>query len=228
VGYREDALAKWRDWDERIWTDIKALLWRREIWTGLVEQLDRRGMPDSGYFKVAWVRMYVESLSAAIRRHAVVDPDSVSLARLIADLERQSAVFTRDLYMTEVWDMSRVEDDEQWVRDAWRTNGTEGFDLWAGPGGVHVDPERMSTDLAALHDTTDKVVHFVNRTIAHLDRRGFDTGLTFGELHAGLDAVKELHGKYHTLLTGRLIAVDPVIQGDWKAPFRVALFGPTD
>ncbi len=172
VGYRETTLEKWRDWADRIKDDVLQLFWRREIWRGLVDQLDKRQITDSGYFKVAWVRMYVESLAAAIRRHADVDDDAVSLARLMDDLANQAAVFTRDLYMSEVWDMSFVEGTEDWQREAWRQHGHEAFDDWAGRGGTHIDAAKVRTDLEGFRETTDGVVHFVNRTVAHLDRRG--------------------------------------------------------
>jgi hypothetical protein len=228
VAYREETLKKWRDWAARIKDDVLQLFWRREIWQGLVEQLDKRKIEDSGYFKVAWVRMYVESLAAAVRRHADIDDDSVSLARLMDDLGNQAPVFTRDLFMSEVWDMDRVEHDEELQREVWRRHGHESFDRWAGPGGTHIDAAKMWADLEKFRKTTEGVVHYVNRSVAHLDRRGVERTLTFGELDAALESLKELFGEYYALVTATGLVLDPVMQGDWKAPFRVALFSPTE
>jgi hypothetical protein len=101
----------------------------------------------------------------------------------------------------------------------------DAFDRFAGDVGNHVDPALVERDLEALRSTTSGVVHFATRTVAHLDKRGVDQEITFGELNRALDTLSDLVRRYHLLVTGSsLLRVEPTMQGDWKAPFRIPLF----
>jgi hypothetical protein len=94
--------------------------------------------------------------------------------------------------------------------------------------GVHIDAEIVKTDRGELSDQARRVVGFANRTVAHLDRRGWDKGLTFGELSETITALGELHARYYLFLTGKAKVLTPTIQGDWRSPFRRVLTGLVD
>ena len=84
-------------------------------------------------------------------------------------------------------------------------------------------------DLAILRDQALKVIGFASRTIVHLDQRGWEEGLTFGDLTQAIDIIGELHARYYLLMTGKAKAMlTPAIAGDWRAPFRQALTGLVD
>ena len=62
-------------------------------------------------------------------------------------------------------------------------------------------------DLAILRDQALKVIGFASRTIVHLDQRGWEEGLTFGDLTQAIDIIGELHARYYLLMTGKAKAM---------------------
>jgi len=44
---------------------------------------------------------------------------------------------------------------------------------------------------------------------------------TFADLHAAIDAMGAIFKKYAAILTGRIYALEPFIERDWEAIFRV-------
>jgi hypothetical protein len=70
----------------------------------------------------------------------------------------------------------------------------------------------------------EPVRQFVNRVVAHTDRRGVPVLPTFAELDAFIDEFGRLAKLYHLLLTGggSLSTMTPELQEDWRGPFRQA------
>lgn len=64
---------------------------------------------------------------------------------------------------------------------------------------------------------------FVDQHVAH-DQAEPTAGVpTFAQLHAAIDSVGEIFKRYAVALTASMyIAVEPVMQTDWKAIFRTA------
>lgn len=82
-------------------------------------------------------------------------------------------------------------------------------------------------DLKKLKATVAPVTKFVNGTVAHIDSREMKDTTTLSKLSAAIDLLGEFFKRYQCLLTGsHQWALEPVIQGDWQAPFRQPLFAP--
>ena len=104
--------------------------------------------------------------------------------------------------------------------------GRERFDEEWGDGSGALDPARVQADIDALTDASSKVSALADRTIAHIDKRGFADEVTFGDLDRAIDEIGRVFQRYRELVVGSpLMTLEPTIQGDWKAPFRSALFG---
>jgi hypothetical protein len=66
------------------------------------------------------------------------------------------------------------------------------------------------------------VKRYVDRLVAHWDRRGLKELPTFDELNAALDVISEVFVEWAQWLTASHRAVMvPVFQYDWEAPLRV-------
>ncbi len=90
-------------------------------------------------------------------------------------------------------------------------------------GGDHFDRDIADRDFAALRSDAKRVSVYVNEHLAHDMASPTVAELpTFADLHAAIDSVGDLFRKYALMLTGGWWAtLEPVIQDDWKAIFRV-------
>jgi hypothetical protein len=102
--------------------------------------------------------------------------------------------------------------------------GQATFDAhFAGEVGDHLDPGIVGADLNELRETSKTVEKYVDRYIAHTDRKGLKTPPTFGDIDKAIDAIGDLFRKYALLLTGESWAtLEPIAQHDWLAIFRQA------
>ena len=73
-------------------------------------------------------------------------------------------------------------------------------------------------------DSASVVADFASRTVAHIDARGANPP-TFVELDDAISAIGDVYKSVALLVDcASPFDVVPYIQGDWKLPFRVALF----
>ena len=71
---------------------------------------------------------------------------------------------------------------------------------------------------------TTPVEGLVDRTIAHLDQRGFDHAVMYGELDACIDALDEMVYRYLKLTTGcGPSGLEATILPNWTKIFTVPL-----
>ncbi len=89
-------LAEWEGvWLESLKQQIYDLHHRRQLHDEVMEMLDAQDHPDTDVFRDAFHRMYIEAQVMAIRRQADDDPRTLSLRRLIGQLETHRRDFTR-------------------------------------------------------------------------------------------------------------------------------------
>lgn len=89
------------------------------------------------------------------------------------------------------------------------------------PGSDTMDAKR-----AALLKSVQAVLDRADRAVAHLDTVNVRSEMTFADLHSAIDTVHDAFNDLAILLTARdWVYVSP-FGGDWRAPFRRALFPP--
>lgn len=87
--------------------------------------------------------------------------------------------------------------------------------------GISIDEDSVNRDLASLKTETATITRWADETVAHMGRTQ-SVNPTFGELDKAIDLLGTILKKYYQLITGGYLAsVEPVIQGDWRGPFRV-------
>lgn len=208
-------IEKWKRWIDRIEPDVIWLHHHRRVWREMVDTL--AGLEDAEFFRMHYTRLYIDGAAMAVRRLAYRggDDKSRSLAQLVAELIATPEVLTGDRH---------AEMYESTVLGA--EMGRERFDEEWGDGSGALDPARLQADIDALTDASSKVSALADRTIAHIDKRGFADEVTFGDLDRAIDEIGRVFQRYRELVVGSpLMTLEPTIQGDWKAPFRSALFG---
>ena len=210
--------ASWQGDIEALRDDIYDLHHHATIWRELASLVDATGATDRGFFLDAYTRMYVAHSGSAIRRITESkDTRVVSLGRLITAIAANPHVITNERYLTS-WGI-----DDKPCPDVVRANAEAAWEAHAG-GGTVFDVAIATEDLEELERTTKAVVTMVDKTIAHRDKVPPDTIPTFGDLAGAIESITLRYERYQLLLLGRAqITMNPVMQGDWLAPFRKPL-----
>lgn len=212
----ENVYAKWLDWLDRLKSDVLELHHHREIWRVMNDALGAR--PGSETFHDHYARCYVAAAASAVRRLADPrwDDDSITVARLLNDVGAQRHVMTRARYV-QLFDGSILEEI--------RKGALAEFDrLWGDAHGL-VRPSILTDHGSALNEASKHIASWVDRTIAHLDKRGPASNPTFSELDDAILTLGQVLKSCLLLLRAESwMSLTPTPQDDWQAPFRRPLF----
>lgn len=210
----DSRIAKWQRWlDDRIRPDLVTVHAYRDTFTELVRiAAENEQLPDS-YFWDFLRGTYAASQAVAVRRQADVDPRTITLGRLLAEIASDAARLTRKFWVG-MW--------EPGPPPIGLTVAEKAFtEQWAGNVGAHLDPAIPKADLADLRSKTDAVTRYVDQHVAHSDAKPRSPIPTFADLDAAVDLLGHLFQKYGNLLTASIYpTLVPVHQDDWLAVFR--------
>lgn len=212
MGAREDGLyEKWLRWLERIADELVHLATDRDMYRDVGEITKAADLPPS-YFFDATNRWFAQTQAMAVRRQTEVAEDSASLATLLDQIARHPEVLTRARY-TGLYDNA----------EHWQARANASFDGLAGVGADTILPERITADLDRLREAAKPVKAYVDRLVAHHDRRELTELPSFAELNDAIDVVLEVFKEWNQWLTAAVwVEMVGAFQYDWKAPFRVA------
>ena len=209
---------KWVEWlgdgPERgtIEGDLFGLRAARRVWEGF--QTIVYVAPDEakkyGTFHTFFDQSLIRSQGLGVRRQVEVRGDAVSLGRLLDRIAKNPQVVTRERYLARLYPNTA-------------DLGNEFFDELVGSGAEVLDAAMPTAHLDALETETEDVREWVNKELAHYDRRTgqFSERLTFGDVHRGIDLLFETMNYYQQLLLGRTVA-GTIDMPAWEAVFRVA------
>jgi len=208
---------RWADWLGRgptkgtIYYDVVFnMRAARQIWEGfqaIVGVAPDRAKEFSTFH--SWFNdSYARSQGLAIRRQVDVRPDVVSLGRLLTQIAKAPNVLTRERYLE--------------LHPHGKRLGDEFFDELTSPGAKAIDPEMPRRDLERLHAETAKIREWVNKEVAHWDQKTgtFSEGLTYADVHHGIDLIFDVMMPYRQLILGDTIDVG-VTMPPWYAVFTV-------
>jgi hypothetical protein len=208
---RDSKIEKWRQWlDEKIRPEVIGMYHHRRVYRTMGKIVERHGsLPPSNIFD--FLRdTYVTTQSVAVRRQAETGSRVISLGTLLGEIVADPARLTRDWYLA-----TFDADDQHYAAEVWQ-NG-----WFAGPSWQHVNPGPVRDDLSQLAAVSDQVREYVNRHLAHHDRRPLSQLPTFADLNSAIDTIGDLARKYAALLTNTdWITLVPVIQYNWLAVFQ--------
>jgi hypothetical protein len=209
--------AQWKKWGgdlERIIQETYRTHHYRQLYRGLAEITQAANLPASAIFDAFGV-WYVTTQTSSVRRQLDRTKGTVSLWRLLDDIARNPHVASRERHVA-VW----VANTPQPVADEAHAN----FDRFAGGRDRdRIDAALVRADLHQLKAVGEVVERYANEAVAHTSIEETRTMLTYAELNAAIDQIGGLVKKYASLLKATiLLQLEPVIQHDWKSPFRQA------
>jgi len=207
---------KWVEWlgdvtkPGTIAKDVVDMRAARRVWEGFNTIVGVAPEPARKYstFHTFFTGAYIRSQGLAVRRQVEVADDVVSLGRLLDRIAKAPHVLTRERYL------ARLHPKTTGL-------GNKFFDDLVGPGAEAIDAAVPIQQLADLRSKTAKVKKWVDKEIAHFDPKTgqFSQGLTFGDVHAGLDAIFETMNHYNRLLLGSTTS-GSVTMDPWESVFR--------
>lgn len=164
----------------------------RETWKTLVHIAEaNKSLPPSYLFEFI-SDIYGDSQASAVRRMADRDRDASSLANVIAEVAQSPELITREA----AWGLA-TEPTTRAIIDAQ-------FTELAGDG-PHLAHQIPQQDLLRLEKASQAVKSYVDRHVAHTDKRPFDPASLpkLGDVHEATHVVSELFSKYAALVCQR-------------------------
>jgi len=157
--------------------------------------------------------VFAHSAAVGVRRQADLDDRSVSLHRLLVELQNYPHLITRE-YHRNLFKNSPAR-IQQLVDTA--------YDNYVGPGHTKLDPARIQKDIDLLSAASKRIHHYTNRIVAHYHQRGLgQPAPTFHDLSNCLLEMEELVLKYSELMKGEAkTTLLPTFVYDWKSIFRI-------
>jgi hypothetical protein len=204
----DELFKKWDDWLERILADIRELLVSQDIFwevQKIIKANPRIHTPNT--FNRWMARIYGNDAAAGIRRQQDIDDNSITLRRLLMEIQNKPQVLSRDRYVA-------------LYKEDMKKLGHLHFDKIIGRGKDYIDTEMVTEDLAQLEGKTKNIKKFVDKRIAHLDKHPHRELPTFKEVNDCLDLFKDLLQKYLLIFRAATYEILPVRDYDWKQIFR--------
>lgn len=218
-------LEKWKCWlgdanlDGSIAHELANLAVIREIYSGLKQMVGNNNnlQKHSAFYSVTQIT-YSHSALMYIRRQVRRDANSKSLILLADDILKNSDQITKECY-SNLWVINKVDEEhEQWKRLGER----EFVKHFGGAIGDCLDPHIIEQDIQQLVKISDDSSGFIDRRLAHLDRRGPTNIPMYSEIESWCDDLNEILRKYMLLIRATDYKVEPILEHDWKSIFRTA------
>lgn len=207
-------------WLETIFQDVQDLLLDDYIFWELqkVVETNANFKEASGLFTQWMASSFVQATAVGVRRQVKVDADSISMARFLDEVDKYPSLVSRSHYM------SLYAGKEAWLLEI----GEHDFDTVAGVGATNLPVALVQQHFAELKAAVGGLEHYVDRRVAHYDKRGLARPTpTFADLTASLRTLEGLIILYWRLLKGQsMTTMLPTIQFDWQDIFRFAWVKP--
>lgn len=204
-------VAKWRRWLCRIEKELIVLAQSRAIYSEVVEMVGSNPAINRGNRFYDWISgNFVEAFLMGVRRQLDRDKNSVSLMKLLQDIRQQSCLLNQEfhstLYQPEMTHLAQAT-----------------FEKAIGTPATHLPMAMVVEDIDALEEISALHKTYIDRHVAHSDRRQTGVAMaTYGDLYGAGETMEKLFSKYYLLLCGAdYRSLLPVVEYDWKAIFRV-------
>jgi hypothetical protein len=217
--FDENMWERWRHWVQKIKEDLEDTVNDHAVFRSfqrLCAENEAWIDEHEGHLFCSLVfRCYGARALLGVRRHLKSDSDSISFVRLAEQVQRCGPQITFAFYL------SRFPLDPSYV--SWQAPA---FRLLSEDGET-VSPAIISRDLDEFKALNRNIEQFTDRTLAHLDKRGSQTGVQLEELGISIAKFNELLCRYICFLTGDgYISLEATILSSWRRIFEVPLRRP--
>jgi hypothetical protein len=214
---------KWQLWAERIREDFGQVVEDRDVFEGFREVVQANGdwidANEGGLFIDFIKRSYVGNAFMGVRRQLKVDKDSISLMRLLEEMAAQAHQVTLDFYLSIFpFKPEQEQDGLTWQEVTFRTFTDDRVTLSSRMISEHIQQARA---LAA------EIERAADRTVAHTQKGGHKSNVTFDDLRSSIHHFDELTCRYLGLVTGKgWSSCGASIVFNWRKIFRHPFIKP--
>jgi AbiU2 len=219
----DELLERWRDQLAKIEQELYRGHLHQEVWTEVRDEIQRRRPDADATFLVSYSEGYVASQLVRVRRLTDTDRQSHSLASLIQRIAVNPRTITRARWINRY--VAAFDDSEE-RRHLEGVAANIWHERWADPDNHdQISPTVLQGDLDQLATELEHITTWATKTIAHLDPRRPERVPKYHEIRDALTLLARVAVRYQSLLN-RPISAEwvPIIQGDWQAVLRPALF----
>lgn len=204
-------LNKWIKWLKVIHDDIQSLLVTRNIFWEVQKIIkNNKDIQKPSAFYQYLGDTYVAYATIAIRRQVKSDKQSISFARLLAEISDDPVILSRSYYK------------KLYVGSVVEMFADRHFDEFVGDNKDHISPLMVRNDLERLKLKAKKIEDFADKRIAHHDKKQPRSLPTFSEVDDCINLLDQLYVKYHLVFhASSMTTLMPVYQYDWEKIFRV-------
>jgi hypothetical protein len=215
---------KWLKWLNLLDKYIYELLWSRYIFLQLQTIIkNNQNLHDDDYF-FEWICInFSKSVSVAIRLQLECKSSVITLGRLLFEIQQSPDILTLKRFESLFTDGYTQDTDKERVFYSVRQKiARREFKTFGGKVVKHVDPVIVCQDVAKLHTACSPIKQYVNKRVAHHDKKKFLAFPSYNELFISIDTIVEVYKKYTHLLRGIPYEVKIQPLWDWKDIFKVA------
>lgn len=215
---QDERFATWVRIASRIKQEHIGLGWNQYVFRLLRAVFNANGQlrDEGGFILNAISDMYVTHALMVFRRDMDRQSNTENLVNLLIDMKEHCQVITRARFLSAWSAQGPMKDYALEVFQSWNPIASE-----RGADRDYVPGETIADDLRELQDKVDVVRTYAERTRAHRTRElDPDASVTFADMHAAIDRLRQVINKYSALLTGASTAWEPVAQFNVVAPFK--------
>jgi hypothetical protein len=207
---------RWVTWADRIKKDLQELGNNQQIFvrfSDIVQRNLEHIKENEGLLFCYFVaNCYAAQAAVGIRRHLKIDNNSISVKQLMEQIKKCASQFTYDFYI------AQYPIDESYVN--WQKPT---FSQFSHDEKV-IAEEIIDADLKTLDTLGRQIETYVDRQLAHLDRREWNGRVTYDDIKKMIDQFDALACKYLSLIAAKgYISLRPSICYDWDRIFQVPL-----
>jgi predicted small secreted protein len=207
---------RWVTWADRIKKDLQGLVNNQQIFlrfNDIVQRnLEHIKQNEGLLFCYFVANCYAGQAAVGIRRHLKIDDNSISLRKLMEQIKKCASQFTFEFYIAQ-----------------YPINGS--YINWQKPTFSQFSHDEkviaediIDADLKTLDILGRQIETYVDRQLAHLDKRGWDGRVKSGDMKKMIDQFDALACKYLSLIAAKgYTSLSPTICYDWDRIFQVPL-----
>ena len=229
---KSQKLEKWLSWMETIHDEILTLVQDANMFWEVQDII--RGNPSlqkPNAFYSYLSRTYLSHALAGLHRQIKSDKERISFVGLLDEIAKNPEVLSRDYFdspslSSDGPDLEHVEktalEEVGLVDSSERNTIIKGDDFapYADPSGEHICPQMVKDHLTRLKSAIETQGEFIDKRIAHSDKRKPKIVPTFGELDDCIKLLDQTYVTYHFLFYAESIdTLMPTYQYKWKRIF---------